>query len=66
MPQLIALVLIAAVVWYGYSAFKKELAKLAEQDSKDAKKHPGTSRSKVVDELEQDPETGVYRPKNQD
>lgn len=64
MPQLIALVLVVAVGWYGYSVLKKELAKLAEQDRKDAQKRPGSG--KVIDELERDPKTGVYRPKQRD
>lgn len=66
MPQLIALVLVGAVGWYGYSVLRKELAKLAEQDRKDAQKRPGTKTGKVIDELEQDPKTGVYRPKKHD
>jgi hypothetical protein len=66
MPLLIALALIGAVGWYAYSVLKKELAKLAEQDRKEAQKRPGTTGGKVIDELEQDPETGVYRPKKMD
>ncbi len=66
MPQLIALALICVVGWYGYSVLKKELAKLAEQDRKEAQKRPGVTKGKVIDELEQDPETGVYRPKKMD
>ena len=63
MPQLIAFALIGVVGWYGYSVLKKEMAKLAEQERKDAVKRPG---AKVAAELEQDPETGVYRPKKMD
>ncbi len=66
MPQLIALALIGAVGWYGYSVLKKKLAELAEQDRKEAQKRPGAAKGKVIDELEQDPETGVYRPKKMD
>lgn len=66
MPQLIALALVGAVGWYAYSVLKKKLAELAEQDRKDAQKRPGTTNGKVIDELEQDPETGVYRPKKMD
>lgn len=66
MPQLIALALIGAVGWYGYIVLKKELAKLADQDRKDAQKRPGTTSGKVIDELEKDPKTGVYRPKKHD
>ncbi len=66
MPQLIAVALIGAVGWYAYSVLIKKLAELAEQDRKDAVKRPGATKGKVIDELERDPETGVYRPKKMD
>jgi len=58
MVQLIALGLIGVLGWYGYSAFKKEMTKTGEKIRK--------AEEDNVAELEQDPETGVYKPKKRD
>ncbi len=60
MVQLIALGLIGALGWYGYNAFKKEMAKTGEKIRK------AEEDNATIAELEQDPETGVYKPKKRD
>lgn len=58
MPQLIAIGLIAAVVWFAWRALKREMARVdsavRDQESK--------ADVKEVTPLEKD-EDGVYRPK---
>ena len=60
MPQLIFYALVGAVGWYGYKAIKKEMAKVSEKVRKEE------DGPKPMGELEQDPDTGVYRPKKRD
>ncbi|MGI9400067.1 MAG: hypothetical protein ACR2O0_02345 [Rhizobiaceae bacterium] len=58
MPQLLAIGLIAAVIWIAWRALKREMARVdaavREQEVK--------SEAKEVTSLEKD-EDGVYRPK---
>ncbi len=61
MVQLVALALVGVLGWYGYNAFKKEMAKTNNQVRKAEKDNAGT-----ISELEKDPETGVYKPKKRD
>ena len=56
MPQLIALGLIGAVVWYAYRALKRHMASIGEEIKKTE------AATKTVDALEKG-EDGVYRPK---
>lgn len=61
MAQLIAIGLVGGLVWYGYRAFKSQMANVAEELKKhDRKKSAGT---RAIDELELG-EDGVYRPKD--
>jgi hypothetical protein len=62
MPQLIAFALIGALGWYGYRAFKKEMAKISEKVRKEEK----TAQPETDGELQRDPKTGVYRLKKKD
>lgn len=59
MPQLIAIGLIGGVVWYGYKALKREMARINEETRKAEKK----AKSKTI--LKQDKD-GVYRPMDED
>ena len=59
MPQLIAIGLIGGVVWYGYKALKREMARINEETRKAEKK----AKSKTI--LKQDKD-GVYRPVDED
>ena len=59
MPQLLAIALIGGVVWYAYRAFKKEMARVAEEVQRaEAKKE---EQSKLVQG-----EDGIYRPADRD
>ena len=55
MPQLIALALVGGVVWIGYRALKRELAKI----QREAQKHKPKAPPKTI---LQEGEDGVYRP----
>lgn len=57
MVQLIAVVGIGAVALYAYKSLQDHLQRLDEEE------RAKLNEQKVVTELEQDPETGVYRPK---
>ncbi len=59
MPQLIFYALVGVVGWYGYKTLKKEMTKVSEKIRKEEDGQP-----KAVGELEKDPETGVYRVKD--
>ncbi len=70
MPQLLLLAVAGVAVWFGYKAVKKEMARVGKAVRQAGEKAGGkaSERSegetiKVVAELEQDPETGVYKPK---
>jgi len=55
MPQLIAAVLVGGVIWYGYRAFKREMARVGRETRKaERSKNPTKSLQKGKD--------GVYRP----
>ncbi len=58
MVPIIAAAAVGAVVWVGYSSFKKHMAELQEKERRAAEE------AKVVPNLEKDPETGRYRPKD--
>lgn len=58
MPQLIAVVLIAAVAWYAWRALKKEMARVDSAVRDQEQK----AEIKEVTPLEKD-EDGIYRPK---
>ncbi len=57
MPQLIAFALIAALGWYAYRAFKKQMAKVSEK----VRKEEELAKPEADGELKPDPKTGVYR-----
>ena len=59
MPQLIAMALIGGVLWYGYRAFTKQMAKAAEE----LRKAEAEEKSKTELKLGKD---GVYRPADHD
>ena len=60
MVQLIFFGLVGIAGWYGYKAIKKEMDKVSEKVRKAEDKQAGVEE---VGELEQDPETGVYKVK---
>ena len=57
MPQLIAVVLIGGVIWYGYRAFKREMERVG-QETREAEVKAKRSAAKPL----QKGEDGVYRP----
>lgn len=61
MPQLLGLIVVGAAAWLGYRWFQRALDQVqADLRNADETLH---SRSKDrITTLEQDPETGVYRP----
>jgi len=58
MPQLLALALVGGIAWYGYKAFKHEMARVAD----DLKEAEDKRSVKNVASLEKG-DDGVYRPK---
>jgi hypothetical protein len=58
MPQLIAIGLIGGLVWYGYRAFKRQMAAVGEE----LNQRQRDKNMKTVDALEKG-QDGVYRPK---
>ena len=59
MPQLIGLLLIGGLIWYGYRALKREMARI-NRETRDAE---AKAKSETV--LRED-EDGVYRPVDPD
>lgn len=59
MPQLIGLLLIGGLVWYGYRALKREMARI----NRETRNAETKTKSKTV--LRQDKD-GVYRPVDPD
>ena len=63
MVQVIAIGLVGGLVWYGYRAFKEQMASVGEELKKqDAAGKKKPAKTKTIDELEMGPD-GVYRPK---
>ena len=62
MPQLLFIAAIGVIAYYGYQAVTKEMGRVSDK-LKDAEEK---REYKVVGELEQDPETGKYKPKKKD
>ena len=58
MIQLVAMAAIGGVAYVAWSSFRKHMAEI------EAKEVERRNRPKLVGELEQDPETGKYRPKD--
>ncbi|MEZ5841304.1 MAG: hypothetical protein R3D02_13050 [Hyphomicrobiales bacterium] len=58
MPQLLLIALVGAGLWLGWKALKKEMVRV------DRELHDREPASGQTVELEKDPETGVYKPKN--
>lgn len=64
MPQLIAIGLVGGLVWYGYRAFKRQMAAVNEELKKNEKTRSAKKGApKTIDELELGKD-GVYRPKD--
>ena len=57
MPQLIAIVLIGGVIWYGYRAFKREMERVG-RETREADLNSNKAAAKPL----QKGEDGVYRP----
>lgn len=57
MPQLIFLLLIGFIAWYGYRSFKREAVRV----SKRVRQAEQEARNKADGTLVQDPKTGEYR-----
>ena len=60
MIQLVAFAAVGAVVWVGYSSFKKRMDEIRSAEEKKQ------AEESVVVELKKDPQTGRYRPKDND
>lgn len=58
MPQIVLLLLVGAGLWLGWKALKKEMTRV---DRELHDREPGPAQTV---ELEKDPKTGVYRPKD--
>ncbi|PCH47329.1 MAG: hypothetical protein COC23_02110 [Hyphomicrobiales bacterium] len=63
MIQLIAAAAVGAVVWVGYSSLRKHLD--AQKQSDNEKTNEKTNEKHIGD-LEKDPLTGRYKPKEKD
>jgi hypothetical protein len=59
MPQLIIALLVAGLGYYGWRAYKRETKRVERELAR--KRAPTKPTGKV---LEEDPETGVYRPRD--
>ena len=62
MPQLIFIALLAVGGYFAWKAIKREMARV-DRELKETKKTPPSQPGTT---LEQDPETGRYRPKQDD
>ncbi len=62
MPQLIFVALLAVGGYFAWKAIKREMARV-DRELKEARKTPPKEPATT---LEQDPETGRYRPKQDD
>lgn len=60
MVRLLFFLFIGAAVWYGLRVFRRHHARVA-RDLKDAE---GSLGKEASVELERDPQTGVYRPRD--
>ena len=58
MAQLIAIALIGGLLWYGYRALKREMARISAETRKAERKTQETKRGKELVRGED----GVYRP----
>lgn len=58
MPQLVLLILIAAVAYYGYRSFVRE----AERVTRKAERARQEVKNQSIGTLVKDPKTGEYRP----
>ena len=58
MVQLIAVAALGAVAYVGYNAFKKHMSELEEADRR------AKAEARHVPNLEKDPVSGKYRPKD--
>ncbi|GAB4225664.1 MAG: hypothetical protein Kow0032_01910 [Methyloligellaceae bacterium] len=64
MPQLIGLLILGAAAWFGYRWVRKEMMRVkAELDAADQALR--RQEAKRTTRLEQDPDTGVYRPSDE-
>ena len=61
MPHLFGLILVGAATWAGYRWFQRELDRV-QAVLRDADETLQQRSEKPIATLEQDPETGVYRP----
>ena len=62
MPQLLLMAAVGVAAWFGYKAIKKEMARVGDA-VRDASNDNSKQQVKVVADLEPDPETGIYKPK---
>jgi hypothetical protein len=58
--RLLYVLLVGAAVWYGWRLFRRNQARVANA----LRDLEGVLGQRKSVELERDPETGVYRPKN--
>lgn len=62
MARLLFILLLAGLAWYGWRVFRR----YQEQLSKPLKEAETSLRKDKAVELEKDPESGVYRPRDRD
>jgi len=60
MIQFVAAAAVGAVGLYAYNSFRKHMDALQQEERKAAE----AAKPKDLTELEKDPETGIYRPKD--
>ena len=65
MPQLLIAALVAVGGYFGWKSFRHEWQRVNDEMNRTRNNHTGkTSKTKPVD-LRQDPETGVYHPRDE-
>lgn len=61
MPQLLGWIAVGVLVWAGYRWLRKE-SKRVVTELREAEEEIRERKQKSAPKLEQDPETGVYKP----
>ena len=64
MPQLIGMLVLGAIAWMGYRWLRKEMTRV-QSDLREADEALKRKKTKNVTTLEQDPETGEYKPSDE-
>jgi len=64
MLQLIGMLVLGAIAWIGYRWLRKEMTRV-QGDLHEADEALRRKKAKTITTLEQDPETGEYRPSDE-